>query len=127
MANLCLCCEKKLIGRSDKKFCDENCRNSYNNQKNRIANNLMRNTNNRLRKNRKILAEILKDEETKKVNLNSLKNKDFDFDFLTEIYTTQKGTQYYFVYEYGYLNLKDDWFLLVKRRENDINSIKIKK
>lgn len=119
MAALCLYCDEKLIGRSDKKFCDESCRNSYNNQKNRIANNLMRNTNNRLRKNRKILAEILKDDDTKKVNLNSLKNKDFDFDFLTEIYTTQKGAQYYFVYEYGYLDLKDDWFLVVKRRENE--------
>ena len=29
----CLECNEEIIGRSDKKFCDDQCRNAYNNKK----------------------------------------------------------------------------------------------
>jgi len=46
----CLECGEPLIGRSDKKFCDDQCRNAYNNKLNRDHINLYRNINNKLRK-----------------------------------------------------------------------------
>jgi predicted nucleic acid-binding Zn ribbon protein len=54
----CLECGEKIIGRSDKKFCNDACRNAYNNKQNKDSNNLMRNINNKLRKNYRILTEI---------------------------------------------------------------------
>jgi hypothetical protein len=61
----CLECEEKLIGRRDKKFCSDYCRNAYNNRQNSDANSLVRNINNTLRKNRRILEELNPAEKVK--------------------------------------------------------------
>ena len=55
----CIECNKLLKGRADKKFCDDLCRNSYNNKLNSDTNGYVRNINNTLRKNRRILEETL--------------------------------------------------------------------
>ena len=55
----CLVCGKPLKGRSDKKFCDDYCRSSYNNDLKSAANNYIRNVNNALGKNRRILESLL--------------------------------------------------------------------
>jgi hypothetical protein len=47
---VCLECGTKLMGRVDKKFCHDGCRNAYNNNINKDSKNLIRNINNRLRK-----------------------------------------------------------------------------
>jgi len=39
--------------------------------------------------------------------------KGFDFSHLTSIYTTKAGAEYRFCYEYGYLELDNDWYALV--------------
>ena len=57
----CIACNKIIRGRSDKKFCNDYCRNAYNNQIKSPTNNLIRNTNNRLSKNRRILERISED------------------------------------------------------------------
>ena len=109
----CLECGEPLLGRSDKKFCSDLCRNAYNNKVNSDSNNFVRNTNNALRRNRKILEELCKDDKSKTVR-NTLVDRGFDFNLFTSIRTTQKGATYYFVYEYGYLELDKDFFLIVK-------------
>ena len=63
----CLECNEKLVGRIDKKFCSDFCRNNYNNNINKDNTNLIRNTNHRLRKNWRIL-EALNPEEKCKVS-----------------------------------------------------------
>ncbi len=55
----CLACERPIKGRTDKKFCDDSCRNNYNNRLNSDATPLIRNINNILRKNRRILLDLL--------------------------------------------------------------------
>ena len=116
--NTCLYCSEELKGRADKKFCDSSCRNSFNNEKNSDANKTMRNINRRLRNNRNILADLLpENEEMKKVHREVLRKKSFAFQYLTHIYTTKKGKDYIFVYDMGYLDLGEDWFLIVKREK----------
>ncbi len=115
---LCAACNKPVKGRTDKKFCDDYCRNAYNNQLKAESNNLIRNINNALRKNRRILEELLPEGETsKKINRNKLLGLGFQFKYLTHTYTTQNGKVYHFCYEYGYLSLENDWYLIVKRNE----------
>ena len=63
MSKECLECGEKIIGRVDKKFCSDPCRNSYNNRLNKDSSNLIRNTNNLLRKNYRILQELNPDQK----------------------------------------------------------------
>ena len=114
MQKTCLECGEKIVGRTDKKFCSDYCRNSWNNKMNKDSNNLVRNVNNRLRKNYRILCELNPEEKTKATKAKLLA-KGFSFEYFTSIYTTKTGTVYYFVYDQGYLPLEGDYYALVKR------------
>jgi predicted nucleic acid-binding Zn ribbon protein len=116
----CLACGKPVKGRIDKKFCDDYCRNNYNNREKAKGNHssLVRNINNALLKNRKILESLLPDtEETAKANKDKLQRLGFQFTYMTHVYTTKTGKTYFYCYDYGYLPLDNDWFLIVKRKE----------
>jgi hypothetical protein len=114
MQKQCPECDEKIVGREDKKFCSDYCRNAYNNKVNKDSKNLIRNTNNRLRKNYKILSDLNKSGKTK-VNRVKLLNQNFDFNFFTSIYTTKTGNTYFYVYDQGYLPLENEYYLLIKR------------
>lgn len=114
----CLFCKKPVKGRSDKKFCDDYCRAAYNNELKSASNNYIRNVNNALGKNRRILESLLPDgEATAKANRDKLIEKGFQFKYLTHHYSTKSGNTYSYCYEYGYLPLENNWFLIVKRNE----------
>ena len=110
----CLECSEKIVGREDKKFCSDGCRNAYNNKINKDSTNLMRNVNNKLRKNYRILSE-LNSEGKSKATRDKMINKGFDFDFFTNILQTKTGNTYYFLYDQGYRSLDNDYFMLVKK------------
>lgn len=114
MEKACLECNEKIVGRTDKKFCSDYCRNAYNNNLNKDSKNLLRNINNRLRKNYRILEELNPSDKTK-TSKSKLLIKGFDFNYFTSIYTTKNGNVYFFVYDQGYLPLEDDYYALVKR------------
>ena len=114
MTKNCLECGETLKGRIDKKFCDDYCRNAYNNKLNRATNKLVRNVNNQLKRNYRILSELNPNNKTK-TSRTKLLERGFDFEYFTSIYTTKSGTVYYFVYDQGYLPLEGDYFALVKR------------
>lgn len=114
----CQACSKPLQGRVDKKFCDDYCRNSFNNQAKAINKNLIRNVNNALRKNRNILETLVPDGEgMAKAHRDKLVQAGFQFRYMTHTYTNRKGNIYYYCYDYGYLPLENDWYLVVKGRE----------
>jgi hypothetical protein len=116
----CQTCQKPIRGRSDKKFCNDYCRNTFNNNLKASANNLVRNINNTLGKNRRILESLFeKEEEITKTTKEKLLQKGFQFKFFTHTYTNKKGNVYFFCYDLGYLPLEKDWYLLVKRKEGD--------
>ena len=118
-AKKCLQCNKLLRGRSDKKFCNDYCRNNYNNQLKAHANNHVRNINSALGKNRRVLEELLPvAEEIGKATKEKLLNHGFSFKYITHTFTNKKGATYFYCYDYGYLPLDNDWFLIVKRRED---------
>lgn len=112
----CLDCGEIIFGRSDKKFCSDQCRNNYNNKQKNDLTAFVRNVNNILRKNRRILAELNPSDKAN-VHRDKLVNKGFNFNYFTHLYTTQKGSVYYFVYEYGYLPLENGFYMLVQREQ----------
>ena len=114
---LCLTCSKPIKGRTDKKFCDDYCRNNYNNQLKSNTTNHVRNINNALGKNRRILENFFGKEDIIKTTKDKLLEKGFQFKYITHTYTNKKGNVYFFCYDVGYLPLENDWYLLVKRKE----------
>ena len=114
MERSCPECGEKIVGRIDKKFCSDYCRNAFNNNLNKDSRNLMRNVNNKLRKNYRILEELNPRDKTKSTRTRLLA-KGFNFEYFTNTYTTKTGTIYYFVYDQGYLPLEGGYYALVKR------------
>ena len=116
----CLACDKTLRGRVDKKFCDDYCRSNYNNLQ-KATNKpdaYVKEVNNTLLKNRKILTEVLTDkEEMTKTTSDKLTQKGFVFKYHTHTYKNKKEQTYFFCYDYGYLPLSENWFLVVRRKE----------
>jgi len=116
MEKSCLECGTRIIGRADKKFCNDSCRNNHNNKFNKDSKNLVRNINNRLRKNYRILEALNPNEKTKTTK-SKLISADFDFNYFTSTYTTKAGTIYYFVYDQGYLSIHGgEYYALIKRK-----------
>lgn len=113
---LCLECKEPLRGRADKKFCNDFCRNAYNNRQNTDQNNFMRQVNAILRRNRRLMeGHIRPGEELGKVPRQRLLGEGFDFRYHTHQYANKKGQIYTFCYDYGYLPLENDWLLIVRR------------
>ena len=116
----CLECGAVLKGRVDKKFCNDYCRNNFNNRQKSIGshNSLVRNINNALMKNRKVLESVLpKGDETAKANKDKLLRLGFHFKYMTHTYTTRTSKIYYYCYDHGYLPLDNDWYLIVRKKE----------
>ncbi len=116
MEKHCQYCDAPIKGRADKKFCDDSCRNAFNNQQNSDTTNLMRNVNNILRKNRRILADLNPEGKTKATKAKLIE-KGYNFQYHTHTLATKAGATYTFCYEYGYLPLDNDFYLLVMRAE----------
>ena len=114
----CLFCDKTINGRSDKKFCNSYCRVSYNNELISIAKSQMRDVNNALSKNRRILEQLLPEgKQTTKTTQEKLLQKGFLFKYITHINVNKSGQTFYYCYDFGYMPLDRDWYLIVKRNE----------
>ena len=107
----CLECREVLKGRSDKKFCDDSCRNVYNNRQNGDANNHVRKINNTLRRNRRILATLYLSNRTK-IPLDLLAYAGYNFNHYTHVAINRKGTPIRYCYDYGYKKRNNTCYVL---------------
>jgi predicted nucleic acid-binding Zn ribbon protein len=114
----CLSCAKAVKGRSDKKFCNDYCRNTYNNRKKNADVPLVKRINGILLKNRSILLGLFgPGEDTTRLSKSRMIEKGFSFRYFTNTYTNKNGMVYYFCYDYGYLLLENESVLAVKRKD----------
>ena len=119
LTKTCLTCNRVLRGRTDKKYCDDQCRNAYNNKFKCEKSDYVRNINNWLLKNRRILEQLMfTNEEIIIVSKEKLECRGFLFRYHTHTYTNKKGNTYFYCYEYGWLPLDNDRFLIVKRKDD---------
>lgn len=112
----CLECSVKLVGRRDQKFCSDYCRNSFNNRINEDANMVVRRINAILRKNRRILANLNPDGK-RTVEGMLLAEEGFNFHYYTNVYSTRKGSSYVFCYDFGYIRINNDQYMLVQKQD----------
>ncbi|PWS26488.1 hypothetical protein DHW03_17065 [Pedobacter yonginense] len=116
METICLDCGNAIKGRSDKKFCNDACRNHYNNRLKSEDNFLLKSINQILKQNRSILLKLNPEGKVKMAKSRLLK-AGFNFSYHTHHHQTHNGNTYVFCYEQGYLPLNDNELLLVRKEE----------
>jgi len=116
----CLYCNKELKGRSDKRFCDVQCKSAYHNQTPNSQESIIKNTNKQLRKNRSALRKACpKGKAT--VRKDFLISLGMDFRYLTHTWKTPKGKIYFFCYDYGYSKSYEEDKVLVIQMQDYMN------
>lgn len=113
----CLNCQKPLKGRSDKKYCNESCRNEYFNKQKEIERKEIRKVDIALRKNRRILKELFDDNESEYVREKELEERGFKFRYHTHHHTTtstKEKREYLFCYDYAYCEVKEGLYKIIK-------------
>ncbi len=121
----CITCQKILRGRTDKKFCNDYCRNNYNNRLKAPANNLVRHINNALGKNRRILENYYKEGKAVKITMVELLHCGFQFSYFTHQAINKQGLTCFFCYDYGYLPLKNNCFFLLKKEKMSAHNFQL--
>lgn len=108
----CLQCKSVIVGRSDKRFCSDQCRSVFNNRRNNEDEKLLIKVNAVLRKNRTIMKRINPTGHST-VNKDYLIALGFNFKYFTNIYRTKSGSEYCFCYDHGFMMLENGKVLLV--------------
>ena len=76
---------------------------------------IIRNINNTLGKNRRILADLNPDGKAR-VHKDKLLSEGFKFSYFTNLYETKAGKVYYFCYDQGYIDIGDGKYAIVRRK-----------
>lgn len=117
MERNCLDCGSVLRGRSDKKFCDDQCRSNFNNRMKAGMYTAIKPVNSILRKNHAILSRLCTRDKIR-IKKDELLKQGFNPDYHTHLRQSHNGNTYYFCYEYGFMRLKGDVFLVIKRQSS---------
>lgn len=112
----CLNCQQILHGRTDKKFCNDYCRNASNNALFRDINNLVRNITAAIKRNRRIMQHALCNDPVRRIYKQSeIVDLGFDFDYHTHMKRTRTGNLIFYCFEYGYIKTKKDRIRLISQ------------
>ncbi|RFM30263.1 hypothetical protein [Deminuibacter soli] len=114
---MCLECGKPLKGRRDKKYCDDQCRNNYNNKQQHGTDEPVRRINHILKRNRQILKEALGNDRTIVLAHEALLEKGYDFTYHTDQFVTQTNQVYHYCYDYGLKKNDNNRYMIVKKME----------
>ncbi len=112
----CVYCGEVLKGRTDKRFCDANCRSAWHNANTNPGETEIKKINKILRKNRSLLRFFSPEGKTT-IKKDLLGKSGFRFKYLTQVYTTKAGNTYRLCYDYGYLILEEDKVLIIKKQK----------
>jgi len=108
----CLHCHGLLTGRANQKFCNSQCRNSYNNS-HAIKPNLIRTTNRILRKNYSILMTLFSAGKTT-TTWSDLQKRGYQFDYFTFTCITRSCQINYFCYDRGIREQEENKLVLFR-------------
>ena len=114
----CLQCFEQLRGRTDQKFCCDQCRSSYNNHQTFESDMLIKSINRILQKNYSILS-VLKANGKTTTNKIDLQNKGYCFEYYTYSDSTRNKHINYYCYDHGIREKENDKLMLVHRNLDD--------
>jgi hypothetical protein len=104
--SVCLYCQDILKGRSDKKFCNEACRNAHNNDQKAKERTSIKRVDLSLKKNRRILSEMIGTNKTVVVDKLILLRSGFDTKYHTHQHLTGKQETYKYCYDLGWKEIE---------------------
>lgn len=111
----CKNCRAVLFGRADKKFCNDSCRNAWNNRTRNRAASAVCLVNNILKRNRNLLNDALPNgASTTRIRKVQLDAKGFNPGFFTGASKRKNGTLFFLCYEFGY-SVTKECYNVVKR------------
>lgn len=97
----CKECGAILVGRTDKKFCSDGCRNDYHNRISRDENKEIRKINCILAKNRNVLKALF-ESKICECSKEKLYKMGFNFSYFTSYGRKPNVGKCYFCYDFGY-------------------------
>lgn len=100
------------MGRADKKFCGDSCRNAYNNRLSGETNNTIRKIVLALKKNRRILVQLY-EADRRKIHKKTLLEKGYDMDRVTHFFYNKKKQLYRFCFDFGFVEYEEGWLYIV--------------
>lgn len=112
----CKECKEEIHGRRDKLFCTDYCRAAFHNSANAETTSLIRRVNNKINKNRRILARFNPTGHTK-VARQKLVESGLSFDFFTNTYKSRTGQLFYFCYDQGYHELGNQYVKILAKNK----------
>lgn len=113
---ICQHCSNPFAGRRDKKFCSPKCRFDFhiNGKAKNFHVPFVRKVTDILIKNRAILQSLLEGKTSTKATKTLLIERGFNFKYSTHSFSPSPEKTYQYCFDYGYLQLKNDWCLIVK-------------
>lgn len=117
-AKQCLHCGETIRGRKDKKYCDDLCRNAYNNLQQAEKSNTVRRINRILLKNRNILEKLMSEKRSvTRVSREQLLLQGFAFGYYTHTRLDAREIKYRYCYEYGLAELENNKLIVIKHQQ----------
>ncbi len=119
-------CGGSLVGRSDRKFCCDDCRNSYHNRKYRIENGELKRVNKILKTNYLILKDLttakrLTESGRIRCRITTLLSRGFNFKCFTSMDFDKRKNPKYSCYDISYSICKNDYIIIYQINNNRNN------
>lgn len=112
----CRQCKKKLVGRSDKKFCTIKCKNAYHRKLNETNNTIVHQIDGILHRNYAIFKELMEEQTSSKMMIPRLilEKMGFNFNYYTGTYLNHQQKIYHYIYDFQWMEFSTQDVLLVK-------------
>jgi hypothetical protein len=118
--SICRYCSKPIrAGRSDKKYCNQGCKDAYTNQIKKQEREEISRVEGILKRNRRTLKKLFQpDKPEVLVSRESIVKEGFEFDYHTHhLVTKTKGNEFLFCYDYGYREVEKDKYKIIRQFE----------
>ena len=115
MSKECFQCGKPLHGRSDKKFCDAVCKNTFNFALRRGTRNDVKEVDGYLHRNREILAILMGHSKKEMFDRAVLARAKFKWEYMTGLYRNKEGKLYHIIYDYAWMEFSSQQVLVVRK------------
>jgi hypothetical protein len=109
----CLECGVNIIGRIDKKFCSDGCRNSFHNRVYREESSGIRVINRVLARNHRLLKNLF-DNNERECFKERLTELGFNFSYFTSIEEKASPDKHYFCYDFEYFCTSDKFIYITQ-------------
>lgn len=107
----CVNCGSTFTGRSDKKFCDDGCRNAYHNKRFALEQKVLRKIQRKLMRNRNLLVALI-DRGEHRISVSELLANNFQSNLITGIFTDSENRKIVEVFDKAVVYLSNDYVML---------------